>query len=134
MKRTSASNHKHVDGRATVLVVDDDANQLDSICRGVFVHGHRFVRLSSIGEAIDLLSQPAGEHIDIMITDLTQQDGDGFGLIQHARALHPDLPIIAVCGLHTTDEIDTVREAGVLILRRPFHSQRLDEAIRRKVA
>jgi DNA-binding response OmpR family regulator len=121
-------------GRTIVLVVDHDGAQLDSICRGAFLYGHECIKLSSVREAIDFLNRPSRSRIDIMITDITTEGSAGFDLIRHARALHPRLPIIAVCGLASSEEIEAVRDAGVLILRRPFLPQGLDGAIRDSVA
>ena len=120
--------------RTIVLIVDHDDVQLDSICRGANLYGHSCIKLSTVSEAIDFLNRPSRPRIDILITDITSEGSAGFELIQHARALHPGLPIIAVCGLASTDEIEAVRDAGVLILRRPFHPQGLDGAIRDSVA
>ena len=120
--------------RTLVLVVDHDSDQLDSICRGALLYGHDCIRLDSVSEAIDFLNSPTTPRVDILITDVTTERSLGFGLIRHARALFPDLPIIAVCGLVSSEEIAAVREAGALILRRPFLPQGLDGAIRESVA
>jgi len=125
---------KHTDRRAHVLVVDADSIQLDSICRGVFLYGHRCTRIDRVSDAIDLLNRPSGDRVDILITDFAAEGNEARSLIQHARALHPHLPIIALCGLHTTDEVEQLREAGILILRRPFDPNGLDGAIRDLVA
>jgi DNA-binding response OmpR family regulator len=121
-------------GRSIVLVVDHDDVQLDSICRGALIYGHECIKLSSVSEAIDFLNRPSRPRIDILITDITTEGSAGFDLIRHARALYPRLPIIAVCGLASSEEIEVVRDAGVLILRRPFLPQGLDGAIRDSVA
>jgi len=120
--------------RTIVLVVDHDNVQLDSICRGAFLYGHECIKLDSVSEAIDFLNSPTSPSVDILITDVTGEGSLGFELIRHARALYPELPIIAVCGLVSTDEIEAVRDAGALILRRPFLPTRLDGAIRDSVA
>jgi len=122
------------ESRTIVLIVDHDDVQLESICRGANLYGHNCITLSSVSEAIDFLNRPSRPRIDILITDITHEGSAGFRMIRHARALYPDLPIIAVCGLASSEEIDAVRDAGVLILRRPFHPQGLDGAIRDSVA
>lgn len=129
-KRDSGSEQRP----AHVLVVDADPTQLESICRGVFLYGHRCTRLRTVSEAIDLLNRPSRGLVDILITDMTHAESDGFRLIRHARELYPNLPIIAVCGLYTSELIEQVRAAGILILRRPFNPEGLDDAIRDMVA
>ena len=125
---------EHEQRPAHVLVVDTDSTQLESICRGVFLYGHRCTKLRSVSAAIDLLNRPNRGPVDILITDLTHVESDGFRLIRQARELHPNLPIIAVCGLFATEQIEQVRAAGILILRRPFNPTGLDDAIRDMVA
>ncbi|MCP4599614.1 MAG: response regulator [Proteobacteria bacterium] len=118
----------------TVLVVDNDLNQIDSICRGLFLFGYRCVKKTIIGDALDLLNRPDGPEVDLLITDITTPGNHGFRLIRHVRALYPDLPIIAVCGHNAISETEIPEEEGVLILMRPFNPKRLNGAIRDMVA
>lgn len=119
--------------RTVVLVVDHDSVQVDSICRGALLYGHECIRLDSVPEAIAFLDSSTAPRVDIMITDVTCETSPGFELIRHARALRPNMPIIAVCGLVSSEEIQAVRDAGALILRRPFLPQGLENAIRDSV-
>ncbi len=119
---------------ATVLIVDRDSTQVESLCRGMFLHGHECVRKSNISEAIDFLNSPDSPVVDLLLTDTTTPGSEGFKLIRHARALHPGLPIIAVCGLNSTQELEMSEQTGITVLRRPFNPERLDDAIRDLVA
>ena len=119
---------------ATVLIVDDDSAQLESLCRGMFLFGHKCVKKTSISEAIDFLNRPNAPIVDLLLTDITTPGSAGIQLIRDARARHPDLPIIAVCGLNSTQETEMTEQTGILVLKRPFNPERLDDAIRNLVA
>ncbi|MCP4603127.1 MAG: response regulator [Proteobacteria bacterium] len=118
----------------TVLIVDNDSTQVESLCRGMFLYGHKCVKKTSISDAIDFLNRPDSQAVDLLLTDITKPGSDGFQLIRHARALHPNLPIIAVCGLSSIHEVEMSEQTGILVLRRPFNPDRLDGAIRDLVA
>ncbi len=122
------------DSCATVLIVDDDSAQLDSLCRGMFIYGHICVKKRSIAEAIDFLNRPDAPVVDLLLTDITTRNSKGLKLIRHARDLYPNLPIIAVSGLNSSHDIELDSQVDVLVLRRPFNPDRLDSAIRDLVA
>ncbi|MCP4676213.1 MAG: response regulator [Deltaproteobacteria bacterium] len=136
MRNNTKTNYEKLASRssATVLIVDRDTIQVESLCRGMFLYGHECVRISSISEAIDFLNRPDAPVVDLLLTDTTTPGSEGFELIRHARVLHPDLPIIAVCGLNSTQEMEMSEQSGITVLRRPFNPERLDEAIRDLVA
>jgi DNA-binding NtrC family response regulator len=71
------------------------------------------------GVARHLKSRPA----DLLITDVLMPDVEGLDTIRQARALRPELPIIAISG-KTFVGIDylsaAVRFAAVATLRKPF--------------
>ncbi len=120
--------------RTTVLIVDNDSTQVESLCRGMFLYGHKCIKKTSISDAIDFLNMPDSPNVDLLLTDITTPGSTGFQLIRHARSLHPGLPIIAVCGLNSIDKVEIGKQVGILVLRRPFSPDRLDHAIRDMVA
>jgi len=116
--------------RLTILVVDDDPLQLDSIGRGLNLLGYQCLQALHGGQAMEILSGPVGQTIDVLLTDMTMPGKSGFELLQLARTIRPDLPAIVFAGLAVNPDITQVRRIGVPILQKPFDPTRLDQTIR----
>ena len=113
--------------RLTVLVLDDDQVQLDSICRALRVFAHLGLPVSTIGEARAVLE--AGWPVDLVLSDLTLPGGSGHELVTWIESNRPDLPVIVTTGLASNPEVDAVRQRGVPVLRKPFSPADLLAAI-----
>jgi two-component system cell cycle response regulator len=68
--------------RATILVVDDSAVNLNLICSTLEPFGYRVITARSVTEAISLLGQSPPE---IILSDLHMPEQDGFGLIRFVK-------------------------------------------------
>src|ERR1051326_8514995 len=82
---------------ATILVVDDTPEVLDSTAAIVEAAGYATLRCCGSHEALAVLHD--GRAIDLLLTDITMPGGaDGFELARQARAVRPLLPIAYVTG------------------------------------
>ncbi len=136
MSKTNRKSNRKSDDKSslTVLIVDDDRAQLESLSRGMLLYGHYCIKTKSISSAIDYLKKPDGTRVDLLLTDATLQGSDGIHLIEHIRALFPRLPVVAVSGLKSNLDSETKPKGEVRIIRRPFNPSDLEETIRDMVA
>ena len=113
-----------------ILVIDDEQDQLDTVCRGLSLYGFQCQGVLGVDAAIEVLDG-AGEDLDLVLTDLTMPGRSGLEFIEHVLARYPDLPIVVITGLAATDEIGTVRGWNIPLLKKPFGTDALDATIRR---
>jgi PAS domain S-box-containing protein len=110
--------------QSRVLVVDDDVLIAMSTAAMVEDLGHTVIEANSGKEALDLLRD--GAEIDLMITDFSMPKMSGAELIQEARALRADLPIILASGYA---ELPGNVKLDVLRLGKPYEQRQLAEQI-----
>jgi two-component system cell cycle sensor histidine kinase/response regulator CckA len=92
---------------ATVLVVDDVAENRDLVRIVLQSHGYRTVEADSGVAALGVLAR---EHVDLVLTDVTMPEMDGYQLARHIRADS------ATCGIplvfYTADYLAQVADIG----------------------
>ena len=106
------------DGRRRVLVVDDEAGIRDLLAKTLALADYD-VDVAPNGrvalERIRLLSY------DLLITDLNMPGIDGLTVIQEARRLDENLPVIIITGFSTESSAITAANLGVSgYLTKPF--------------
>ena len=111
-----------------ILVVDDEPVQLETIQRGLFLYGYETRGAGDGDAAYGLFEQ--NSDIDLVITDLTMPGCSGRELIRRIRTRDPDFPVVVITGLAHCDEVEALRREGVLVVRKPFSPDDLDQAIR----
>jgi CheY-like chemotaxis protein len=102
---------------ATVLVVDDDVDVLETLVAIVKSGGHRTVKAGSGTAALDILD---GEtDVDLMLTDIVMPGLNGFNLARMARMRRSDLKILYMTGFHEQSAAmrDTGERLGKLLLK-----------------
>jgi CheY-like chemotaxis protein len=86
-----------LDGRATILVVDDEED-VRSMCRRALESDGATVLEADDGvTALSLLQERAG-NLDLIITDLTMPRLGGEALAEVVSIFFPDLPVLAISG------------------------------------
>lgn len=96
---------------AKILIVDDSAENLRVLGRMLEFGGHDPVAAADGYEALD---KAASEAPDLVLMDLAMPDMDGWTATLHFQADQSlqQIPIIAVTGHVTRDEIDRAQEVG----------------------
>ena len=117
-----------------ILVADDDPTQLETICRGLFVCGHRVAPARSRADAEALLAARGAGAFDLLLTDITRTDDLGRALVEVARAIAPSLPILVITGLTSGPELAALHALGAPVLAKPFRPDELDAAARAAAA
>lgn len=112
--------------RRSLLLVEDDVAAAETLAGHLEGRGWR-VRLAHGGNpALAMFRQ---EPTDAVVTDLHMTDGDGWQLIEHLRALAPDLPIMAISTADGDDARRAVTCGAAVVLRKPLRLQEVCEEL-----
>ncbi|HUK66435.1 MAG TPA: sigma-54 dependent transcriptional regulator, partial [Anaeromyxobacteraceae bacterium] len=90
---------------ATLLIVDDERNIQVTLARALALEGYLTETASGGAEALEKLSALP---VDLVVMDVKMPDLDGLTVLERARAMRPDLPVIIMSG---HGSIETVRQA-----------------------
>ena len=80
----------------TILLVDDVKDLADVLADVLKLQDYNVTVSYSGKKAFEVLEQDSS--VSLVITDIIMPDIDGIDLIDHIKANHPDLPIIAMSG------------------------------------
>ncbi len=110
-----------------VLVVDDVEDMRDILRQFIEVYGYEAITATCGDEALEIFRQTP---VDLIITDIMMDNGDGFELVQGARKIRPEIPVIFITGY----EVDNARERAADLgadgfLAKPFSIQELKQLI-----
>jgi CheY-like chemotaxis protein len=100
----------------TILVVDDTAVELTSVL--LENAGYVVVRRGNGRDALAVLRD--GDDIDLLLTEITMPEMDGFELARQARVSRPTLPVVYTTGYSEVLTKETGEVFGP-ILRKPYH-------------
>lgn len=103
---------------ATVLVVDDDADVLASLQRGLRLSGFTVITAVDGGEALAVVSQRAP---DVVVLDINMPVLDGASVVKALRAMGNDVPICVLSARSSVDDRISGLESGADdYLTKPF--------------
>ncbi|MEA5506037.1 response regulator [Halotia wernerae UHCC 0503] len=112
-----------------ILVVDDEAAIRDITKTSLESHNYQIITASDGIEAIALYAEYR-DQISLVLTDMVMPSMDGITTIRTLQKINPDVKIIAVSGLSTTDKVDTAYEIGIkAFLSKPYTTNQLLQAI-----
>ena len=107
----------------TVLVVDDDQANLESVARIFQKMGLRTLSAPGGRAAVELLRRP---EVSVMVTDLMMPGVDGQELLRTARALRPDVEVVLMTAFGTVETaVDAMREGAYDFITKPLKRQSL---------
>jgi signal transduction histidine kinase len=113
-------------GRATVLLVDDDALVCDGTAAMIEDLGHTVIPASSASAALGLLETTP--NVDIIITDHVMPGMTGIELAKLVRKRFPGMPIVLASGYAELDA-GSSGKADFTRLSKPFTQRSLAEVI-----
>jgi signal transduction histidine kinase/CheY-like chemotaxis protein len=96
------------EGKAHILLVDDDVQVRRAVSEMLRDAGHRVAEAESVDKALGILGN--GDRFDIVVTDYLMPDRNGGQLIAELGRLAPSLPVLMITGHDSlTSEVpDTV--------------------------
>jgi len=114
--------------RVRVLVVDDEPSVLLEIS-GALKRHYDVLTAQSAEEAETILAK---ERIDLLLTDLRLPGNDGIHLLESAKAVSPDLPVVIMSGHGTIEEaVRATRMGAADFVEKPFGPDRLNVTVER---
>jgi CheY-like chemotaxis protein len=105
---------------ATILLVDDEELVRVGTREMLTDLGYKLIEATSGAEALRLLR--SSERPDMMVTDYLMPGMNGVALIEHARKLVPDMPVMLITGYSTVAEGPA---AAIPRLAKPFRQSDL---------
>src|SRR5690348_16286938 len=78
--------------RATILIVDDDADVLELTAEVLADAGYEVLTASGAEPALELLR--GGRTVDLLLTDIVMPGLNGLGLADEAKRLRPELRVL----------------------------------------
>lgn len=110
-----------------VLIVDTDSDTASMAREGFRDANIRFVSVRSSDEAEDEL---AARPFDVVLADLSSDDGAGFALLKRIRLDHPRLPVIASSrASESGTAIEAVKAGAFDFLAKPFDREEMVRAL-----
>ncbi len=92
-----------------ILVVDDESNIRESLVRALNLMGYHAQEAQSGREALEMLESAS---FDLMVLDMRMPEMDGMEVMQRARRIRSDLPIVVLTGHATLDSAIAAVKSG----------------------
>jgi signal transduction histidine kinase len=122
------------DARPLIMVVDDDASQVQALCRTLPAHGYDPIGFTDPEAA---LSELRRTRCELVLADLRMVPGgmDGIALLQAALAIDPDLVVLIMTGAGTIATAVEAMKAGALdYILKPFNLSMIIPVLERALA
>ena len=111
----------------TVLVVDDDLANLESVSRIVQREGLQALSATNGKEALELLRRP---EVSVMVTDLMMPGMDGQELLKAARAVRPDVEVVLMTAYGTVETaVASMKEGAYDFITKPLKRHSLVKVV-----
>ena len=115
--------------KAKILVIEDDDGNRRSLSRALERDGYAVEAFGEAAPALEYLQ--ANRDVTLVATDLMLPGTDGFGVLEAARQLRPDVGVLMITGHATVESaVDAMKRGADDYLTKPVH---LDE-LRRRVS
>jgi two-component system response regulator HydG len=114
---------------STVLVVDDDRANLDSVCRIFQKEGVATLSAANGQEALEHLRKP---EVGIIVSDMMMPGVDGQALLRAARAMRPDVEVVLMTAYATVETaVAAMREGAYDFITKPLKRHSLVKAVQK---
>ncbi|MBX5482541.1 MAG: sigma-54-dependent Fis family transcriptional regulator [Myxococcaceae bacterium] len=115
--------------QTTVLVVDDDHANQESVARIFQREGLATLCASNGAEAIELLRRP---EVAVMVTDLMMPGIDGQELLKTARAMRPDVEVVLMTAYATVETaVAAMKDGAYDFITKPLKRHSLVKAVQK---
>src|SRR5688500_17758478 len=108
---------------ARILVVDDQDMMRDSLAATLVREGHEVIAATDGAAAVSRLN---GGRFDLMITDLKMPKMTGIELLQEAKKLRPELPVVLMTAFATVSTaVEAMRLGAYDYIQKPFDGEEI---------
>ncbi len=113
-----------------VMVIDDDQAVLSMISDALAHHGMAVHPFSEGSQAMELLEDPQGPQVDLVISDINMEGMDGFDVIHRVKSIHPSLPVVLMTGQASLDyAIRAMRMGAANLFQKPLTLRELVNSV-----
>ncbi|RKI27085.1 response regulator, partial [Corallococcus sp. AB004] len=113
----------------TVLVVDDDRANLDSVARIFQREGFATLSAAQGTEALEMLRRP---EVSVMVTDLMMPGMDGQELLKASRAIRPDVEVVLMTAYGTVETaVAAMKDGAYDFITKPLKRHALVKAVQK---
>ena len=117
--------------RPRLLVVDDEARQMEALCRTLTPEGYDVTGFSVPQQALAALRE---QPFDVLLTDLMMPGMDGLALLRAALGIDPDLVGVMMTGQGTvTSAVDAMKIGALDYILKPFNLTAIRPVLARAV-
>jgi two-component system, NtrC family, response regulator HydG len=114
---------------STVLVVDDDRANLDSVTRIFQLEGMATLTASDGEEGLALLRRP---EVGVLVTDLMMPGLDGKELLRTARSMRPDVQVVLMTAYGTVEAaVSAMKDGAYDFITKPLKRHALVKTVQR---
>jgi DNA-binding NtrC family response regulator len=115
---------------ADVLIVDDDDVIRETLLE--LLEGNYQCQEASTAE--EALRKLQAQRFDVVLTDISMPGLSGAELLQRARELYPETPVIIMSGLSDQEQAHSLMSLGAFdYLLKPFRLEVVEESVKRAV-
>jgi len=112
---------------STVLIVDDDKANLDSVCKIFQREGFQTLATTQGKEALEWLLKP---EVSVVVSDLMMAGVDGQELLRACRSMRPDVEFILMTAYATVETaVSAMREGAYDFITKPLKRHSLVRAV-----
>ena len=116
---------------ATVLIVDDEVSNLESLSRIFEREGWRVLTADGGTKGLDWLRHQA---VDVMITDLVMPEMDGVDLLKAAKALAPDVEVVMMSAYGTVENaVEAMKLGAYDFVTKPLKRAQVVRTVKRAI-
>ncbi|HEV7278816.1 MAG TPA: sigma-54 dependent transcriptional regulator [Pirellulaceae bacterium] len=118
--------------KGRLLLVDDDRYLLDSMVEWLASQGYQVYSAWRREQALQII---AGEELDVVVTDVRLEEGDGFEILAAVKEMKPELPVILMTGYGNVDTaVEAMRDGAFDLLTKPLIDEELELALSRALS
>jgi signal transduction histidine kinase len=122
----SAAAAAAMSGPWRLMVVDDEANQLEAVSEILRSKGFEVLPFSSPLEALAYLQNPGNERVDLLLSDLNMPGMDGIELVRQGQQAQPDMVSLMMTGQGTVKAAVAAMKLGAVdFILKPFRISEL---------
>jgi len=115
-----------------ILLVEDEPLQRELMAESLSAAGYDVTATCTGDEAAILLADR--DRFDALLTDITIPGSiDGIGLAEHAREVHPNLPVLFVSGRPANQHRAAAIDPPMAYMHKPFETRTLLCAMRKLI-
>lgn len=113
----------------SILLVDDEKSQLESLSRFLMKRGHSIITAENGKEAVVRISE---NYFDMILSDFRMPEMSGLELLKQTKKINPEIDFVILTAFGNVDEAVEIMKAGAYdYLTKPIDLDELEILIRR---